>query len=75
MFTKLFNKISNTAADFIDNPIKKSVEVATQPIRDLATVVDGLTEGELRLYASTRLGADIVSGMALSEIIEWYNTL
>ncbi len=56
--------------DFISNPIKTTVKVATQPIRDGLDVLDGLTEGEIRAKASIRLGADIVAGMALSEIID-----
>lgn len=42
----------------------------TQPVRDAADVLEGLTEGEIRSRAAIRLGADVVAGMALSEIIE-----
>jgi hypothetical protein len=64
----------NTASDFVEDPIGKTVQVATQPIRDGLEVVDGLTEGELRIKAATRLGVDVVSGMALGELIEWYES-
>jgi hypothetical protein len=52
----------NTASDFVEDPIRKTVQVATQPIRDGLEVVDGLTEGELRIKAAARLGVDVVSG-------------
>ena len=58
--------------DFLDDPLAVSFDVATQPIRDIVIVVDGLLEGELREKATMRLGADVVSGMALSELIEWW---
>lgn len=57
--------------DFIDSPIKTTVKVATQPVRDGLDILDGLTEGEIRTKAVARLGVDVVSGMALSEIIEF----
>jgi len=50
--------------------INFAVRTATQPIRDGLDVLDGLTEGEIRIKAAARLGADVVSGMALSEIID-----
>jgi hypothetical protein len=46
------------------------VDAVTAPIRDTLDVLDGLTEGELRTRAALRLGADVVAGMAVSEIIE-----
>lgn len=58
--------------DFISDPIGTTVRTATQPIRDGLSVVDGLTEGELRVKAGLRLGADVAGGMALSELIDWY---
>ena len=57
--------------DFISNPIKTTIRVATQPIRDGFDVLDGLTEGEIRTKAALRLGADVVAGMTLSEVIEF----
>jgi hypothetical protein len=62
-----------TADDFVHDPINTTVRVVTQPLRDGIEVVQGLTEGELRVHAAARLGADIVAGMALSELVEWYN--
>lgn len=44
--------------------------MALQPVRDAVDVLDGLTEGEIRAKAIARLGADVVAGMALSELIE-----
>ena len=49
------------------------VDIATKPLRDAVDIVDGLTEGELRTKAIASLGADVVAGMAVSELIDWYN--
>lgn len=46
------------------------IRAATQPLRDGLDILDGLSEGELRTKAIARLGADVVGGMALSEIVE-----
>lgn len=46
------------------------VNMALQPVRDGLEVLEGLSEGEIREKAALRLGADIVAGMALGEIIE-----
>lgn len=46
------------------------IDTATQPLSDALDVLDGLTEGELREKAALRLGADVVAGMALPEVIE-----
>lgn len=46
------------------------VKGALAPVRDGLDILDGLTEGEIRTKAVARLGADVVAGMALSEIIE-----
>ncbi len=69
----IFDKIVNKVEEFVGDPIGKSVNIATQPIKDGLDVIDGLTEGELREKAILRLGADMVAGMALSELIEWYS--
>ena len=50
--------------------INFAVKTATQPIRDGLDILDGLSEGEIRVKAAARLGADVVAGMALSEIID-----
>lgn len=72
MFNNFLEGIGNTVSEFVEDPIGKTVEVATQPIRDGLEIIDGLTEGELRYKATLRLGADVVSGMALGEIVSWY---
>lgn len=72
MFSGLINGISNSVDDFIEDPLGKTVEMATQPIRDGLEIVDGLTEGELRYKAALRLGTDVASGMCASELLEWY---
>jgi len=43
--------------------------MALQPARDAVDVLDGLTEGEIRVKAAARFGADVVGGMAVTEII------
>lgn len=68
MFSKLFDEVSS----FIKNPYDKTIDIITQPIKDCCEIVDGLTEGELRGKAIIRLGADIVAGMTLDEVIGWY---
>ena len=71
MFGKLIDTIGNTVESFVDNPVGTVVDIATSPIVDSLGVLQGLSEGELRVYAAAaRLGADVVSGMAASEIIE-----
>lgn len=68
----IFDGITKTVEDFVDDPIGTTVKTATQPVRDGLEVVDGLTVGELRLKAAARLGADVAAGMAVSELAEWY---
>lgn len=67
----IFDFVTDTVGDLVSNPIGKTIEIATQPVRDGLDILDGLSEGELRLEAAARLGADVVSGMALGEIIEY----
>lgn len=55
--------------------IDAAVGMATQPIRDGLEIIDGLREGELREWAALRFGADVAAGMALSELIEAYETI
>ena len=69
----IFDIVTKKVSDFVDDPIGTTIDTATQPIRDGIAVIDGLSEGELRIRAATRLGADVVSGMALGELIEWYS--
>ena len=49
------------------------VDIATKPLRDAVEIIDGLTEGELRTKAIASLGVDVVAGMAVSELVEWYS--
>lgn len=69
----IVEKVTEEACDFIDRPLSKTVEVVTQPVRDGLNVLDGLSEGEIRTMAIARLGADVVAGMALSEMIDILN--
>lgn len=71
----VFDKVVGEVGEFVDNPIGKTIDVATQPLRDGLEIIGGLTEGELRVKASLRLGADVASGMALGELIDWYTEL
>lgn len=73
MFGDLFDKMVDTVEDFVEDPIGTTTDIVTQPARDAVDVIEGLTEGELREKAALRLGADVASGMLLSELIEWYN--
>ena len=74
--SSVVDTVADTATDLINDPIGKTVDMtvvaATQSIQDGLTIIDGLTEGEIREKAILRLGADVVSGMATSELIEWY---
>lgn len=74
MFSSLVKGFTNTVSDFVDDPIGTSVDMATKPLRDALEVVDGLTEGELRTKAALSLGADVAAGMAVSELIDWYQS-
>jgi len=71
-FDKTINSAKYKARRFVNDPIGETVDTALQPVRDAVEVVSGLTEGELRTKAALRLGADVASGMALGELIAWY---
>ena len=73
IFGDIVEKVVEETSDFIDRPVSKTVEIATQPVRDGLDVLDGLSEGEIRTMAITRLGADVVSGMAIGEVIDMLN--
>lgn len=62
--------LGNIVSDFIDDPVRTVARTALSPVRDGLDVLQGLSEGELRHRAALRLGADVVAGMAVSEIIE-----
>jgi hypothetical protein len=66
------SSVVNTVEDFVDSPVETTINIVTQPIADSLDVLEGLSEGELRTVAATRLGVDVVSGLAAGEII---NTL
>ena len=63
--------LTNTVCDFVDDPVGTTVDIATQPLRDAVDILNGLSEFELREKAILRLGADVVGGMALGEVIEY----
>ena len=62
--------VEDTVNEFVDDPVGFTVDTLTQPIRDSLEVLEGLTEGEIREMAILRLGADAITGMAVSEIAE-----
>lgn len=68
----LFDDVIDGIERLASDPISESTRIVTQPVRDAIYIIDGLSEGELREEAIMRLGADVVSGMALSEILDWY---
>lgn len=70
MFDKFFKNITEGVAGIVKDPVGSAIDTVTSPVLDVAEVATGLTEGELRLKAAARLGADAVAGMALSEVIE-----
>lgn len=47
------------------------LDAALSPVRDVIDVLDGLSEGELRKKAAARLGAEVVSGMAIGAVISF----
>lgn len=61
----------NEVDSFVRDPIGRTVHHVTSPIRNAADVIEGLSEGELRLVAAAKLGADVASGMAISEILDY----
>lgn len=70
MFEKLLDSVTSTVADAITDPIGTATKAVIQPIVDGCDLLGGLTEGEFRQKAALRLGADVVAGMAISEVIE-----
>ena len=63
--------VTDPVKEFINDPIGKTIDTITQPVRDSIDILEGLSEGELREKAILRLGADVVSGMALGEVIDY----
>ncbi len=70
MFGSLIKGVTNTVTDFVEDSIGSTVRTATQPIADGLDFLEGLSEGEIRTKAALRLGADVVAGMAIEEVIE-----
>lgn len=70
MFGSILSGISKTVDDFVDDPVKTTLDIGMQPIVDGCDLLQGLTEGEFREKAALRLGTDVVAGMAISEVIE-----
>ena len=66
----ILDSVAKTASNIVSDPIGTGINMVTQPVVDGLDVLNGLTEGELREKAALRLGADIVAGMALNELIE-----
>lgn len=56
--------------DFVEDPVGQTIHHTTAPIRNSLDILEGLTEGEIRTMAVAKLGADVVSGMALSEVVD-----
>ena len=67
--------VADEVSDFIERPVSKTIEHVTRPLVDTIDVIDGLTEGELRHKAVLRLGAEVASGMAIGELVDWYSDL
>ena len=77
----MFGFIDDVASGFVDaadsfvrNPVKTTVNMALQPVRDTLIIIDGLTEGELRTEAILRVGVDSAVGMGVSELIDLHNS-
>lgn len=66
----LFDAVCNTIENAIDDPVGTTIGIIKQPIVDGCDLLGGLTEGEFRYKAALRLGADVVAGMAISELME-----
>ena len=72
MFGKILDSVCDTVDNFIDDPLGTAADIALQPVRDAAVILEGFSEGELRESAALRLGADVVAGMALSEVVDLF---
>lgn len=71
----VLDKAVSTVGKAVRDPIGTAVDMTLQPVRDGLEVIAGLTEGELRIKAAARLGADVAGDMALDQLIEWYKHL
>ena len=74
MFGKLIGGIIdtavNTTAKAIQDPIGTVIDMKLGGVRAGLEVLDGLTEGELRLKAAASLGASFVEQASLEQLIE-----
>lgn len=66
----LFDAECNTIENVIDDPVGTTVGIIKQPIVAGCDLLGGLTEGEFRYKAALRLGADVVAGMTVGELVE-----
>lgn len=70
MFGRLIDSVVDTVEEVVSDPVGFTVQTVSKPVLDTVEVLEGLTEGELRLVAIRRLGTDAALGMTISEIIE-----
>lgn len=66
MFGDIFDAVIDTAVAVTE----VAIDMAVSPIVDGCDLLDGLTEGEFRHKAALRLGAEVVGGMAIEQVIE-----
>jgi hypothetical protein len=70
MFKSLIDGAISSVDKFIGDPVGVTVKITTQPIVDGCDLLDGLSQAEFREKAAMRLGADVVGGMLIGEIVE-----
>ena len=71
---KIVDGVQDRVERLVKDPVGETVRGVTQPVRDGLEVIDGFTAGELRAEAALRLGADVASSMALSQLIAWHQS-
>jgi hypothetical protein len=74
LFEDLVENTFKTVDSFIDDPVGTTVYSVTSPVRNTLDLIDGLSEGELRLKAAVSLGLDVAAGLGTSELISWYKS-
>lgn len=72
MIGNLFESIRSIIEALAESPVDKTVDIITKPGRDALEIIDGLTESEIRGRAIIFLGIDVVSGMGVSDLLDWY---
>lgn len=75
MLGGLFDSACEFVEDAVTDPIGTAVDVALAPVRTGVDIIDGLSEGEIRVMAIASLGLDVAVGMGSSELLEWYNNI